>query len=110
LLAHRGTQPTALATPAAADANGSGGQRSFNYLFYIDFVGSLADPSAQNALRHLQVSELPAAAPCPCPGFLCSRARSHPLATTDFRQAASTLQEFAPFLRVLGSYPMDMLL
>lgn len=42
----------------------------FNFLFYIDFVGSLADPTCQNALRHLQ--------------------------------------EIAPFLRVLGSYPMDM--
>lgn len=50
-------------------SSGSGAQRSFNYLFYIDFVGSLAEPQAQNALRHLQ--------------------------------------EIAPFLRVLGSYPMD---
>jgi hypothetical protein len=38
-----------------AEAGGSSGQR-FNYLFYIDFVGSLADPKAQNALRHLQAS------------------------------------------------------
>ncbi|PRW61501.1 Arogenate dehydratase prephenate dehydratase chloroplastic [Chlorella sorokiniana] len=52
-----------------SESSGSGAQRSFNYLFYIDFVGSLADPQAQNALRHLQ--------------------------------------EIAPFLRVLGSYPMD---
>lgn len=60
------------------DASGGGsgsdaeaaGVRSFNYLFYIDFVGSLADPDCQNALRHLQ--------------------------------------EIAPFLRVLGSYPRDM--
>jgi hypothetical protein len=54
----------------AADPGGGGSaQRSFNYLFYIDFLGSLADPRCQNALRHLQ--------------------------------------EFAPFLRVLGSYPAD---
>lgn len=48
--------------------NGSG-SRAFNYLFYVDFAGSLADPQSQNALRHLQ--------------------------------------EIAPFLRVLGSYPAD---
>ncbi len=36
-------------------ANGSG-TRAFNYLFYIDFSGSLADPQCQNALRHLQAS------------------------------------------------------
>lgn len=51
------------------EANG-GGVRSFNYLFYIDFIGALADPRCQNALRHLQ--------------------------------------EIAPFLRVLGTYPRDM--
>lgn len=51
------------------DGNG-GGVRGFNYLFYIDFVGSLADPMCQNALRHLQ--------------------------------------EIAPFLRVLGTYPRDL--
>lgn len=52
-------------------SNGSlsaGGQR-FNYLFYVDFIGTLADVRCQNALRHLQ--------------------------------------EIAPFLRVLGTYPMD---
>ncbi|KAL6759379.1 hypothetical protein V8C86DRAFT_3018190 [Haematococcus lacustris] len=43
--------------------------KRFNYLFYVDFVGTLADVRCQNALRHLQ--------------------------------------EFAPFLRVLGTYPMD---
>nr|CAD1841953.1 unnamed protein product [Ananas comosus var. bracteatus] len=42
----------------------------FNYLFYVDFEASMADPNAQNALRHLK--------------------------------------EFATFLRVLGSYPMDV--
>lgn len=52
------------------DGNGSKeGYRMFNYLFYIDFVGALADEKAQNALRHLQ--------------------------------------EIAPFVRVLGSYPRD---
>ncbi|EFJ52806.1 hypothetical protein VOLCADRAFT_102779 [Volvox carteri f. nagariensis] len=45
-------------------------RQNFNYLFYVDFVGSLMEVRCQNALRHLQ--------------------------------------ETAPFLRVLGSYPMDM--
>ncbi|KAH1220461.1 Arogenate dehydratase/prephenate dehydratase 2, chloroplastic [Glycine max] len=44
-------------------------QRYFDYLFYVDFETSMADQSAQNALRHLK--------------------------------------EFATFLRVLGSYPVD---
>lgn len=44
-------------------------RRGFNYLFYVDFLGSLADPTCQNALRHLE--------------------------------------EIAPFLRILGSYPRD---
>jgi hypothetical protein len=35
-------------------------------------VGSLADPAAQNALRHLQVSELPAAAACPSALAFCA--------------------------------------
>lgn len=56
-----------IVTAARGDDQGT---RRFNFLFYIDFVGSLADPASQNALRHLQ--------------------------------------EIAPFVRVLGSYPMDM--
>ncbi|KAL4856490.1 Arogenate dehydratase/prephenate dehydratase 1 [Chlorella vulgaris] len=56
--------PLILSDPS----DGGTAQRSFNYLFYIDFMGSLAQPQAQNALRHLQ--------------------------------------EIAPFLRVLGSYPI----
>ncbi|KAL6766160.1 ADT1 [Auxenochlorella protothecoides x Auxenochlorella symbiontica] len=28
--------------------------RTFNYMFYIDFVGSLAEPKVQNALRHME--------------------------------------------------------
>lgn len=43
--------------------------KRLNYLFYVDVLGSLADPNCQKALGHLQ--------------------------------------EFAPFLRVLGSYPVD---
>lgn len=47
--------PLPTPPPLPAEVGGAGsGQRSFNYLFYIDFVGSLADPAAQNALRHLQ--------------------------------------------------------
>lgn len=29
-------------------------RKRYNYLFYIDFVGTLADQKSQNALRHLQ--------------------------------------------------------
>ena len=50
--------------------NGEAEVRSFNYLFYVDFAGALADAKSQNALRHLQ--------------------------------------EIAPFLRVLGTYPRDL--
>lgn len=51
------------------DAAQGKSRRGFNYLFYVDFLGSLADPTCQNALRHLE--------------------------------------EIAPFLRILGSYPRD---
>ncbi|KAL2328664.1 hypothetical protein Fmac_022091 [Flemingia macrophylla] len=51
---------------ASDDSNNS---KYFDYLFYVDFEASMADQSAQNALRHLK--------------------------------------EFATFLRVLGSYPVD---
>ncbi|KAK6933304.1 Prephenate dehydratase [Dillenia turbinata] len=47
-----------------------GSLKYFDYLFYVDFQASMADPIAQNALRHLE--------------------------------------EFATFLKVLGSYPMDV--
>ncbi|GJP33318.1 hypothetical protein CLOM_g17863 [Closterium sp. NIES-68] len=56
-------------TPAGA-AQESLAYQSFDYLFYVDFQASLAEPRVQNAMRHLQ--------------------------------------EMAPFLRVLGSYPMDL--
>lgn len=62
--------PAATPGGTPGDATPGGGQQRFNYLFYVDFVGSLAEPRCQNALRHLQ--------------------------------------ESAPFLRVLGSYPMDL--
>ncbi|KAJ7566442.1 hypothetical protein O6H91_02G103300 [Diphasiastrum complanatum] len=52
------------------DDTNHGIAKYFEYLFYIDFEASMADPRAQNALGQLQ--------------------------------------EFAGFLRVLGSYPMDM--
>ncbi|KFK43138.1 hypothetical protein AALP_AA1G085000 [Arabis alpina] len=51
------------------DAN-VGTAKHFEYMFYIDFEASMAEPRAQNAL--------------------------------------SEVQEFTSFLRVLGSYPMDM--
>eukprot|EP01026_Neomeris_dumetosa_P073716 TRINITY_DN7617_c0_g2_i3.p1 TRINITY_DN7617_c0_g2~~TRINITY_DN7617_c0_g2_i3.p1 ORF type:complete len:313 (+),score=19.68 TRINITY_DN7617_c0_g2_i3:254-1192(+) len=49
--------------------NGEVGRKGLNYLFYVDFIGTMGDITCQNALRHLQ--------------------------------------EISPFLRVLGSYPMD---
>lgn len=52
------------------DGSNTGVAKYFDYLFYIDFEASMADPKAQNALGQLQ--------------------------------------EFATFLRVLGSYPMDI--
>ncbi|CAO2814671.1 unnamed protein product [Amaranthus hypochondriacus] len=51
------------------DAN-VGTAKHFEYLFYVDFEASMAEPRAQNALAEVQ--------------------------------------EFTSFLRVLGSYPMDM--
>jgi len=39
---------------SGSDKDNGGGVRSFNYLFYVDFVGTLQDPACQNALRHLQ--------------------------------------------------------
>ncbi|KAK9813426.1 hypothetical protein WJX73_007997 [Symbiochloris irregularis] len=54
--------------PIASAQSNLLGQR-FQYLFYVDFAASLSDPTAQNALRHLQ--------------------------------------EIAPFMRVLGTYPLD---
>ncbi|KAI3949976.1 hypothetical protein MKW92_017088 [Papaver armeniacum] len=52
------------------DASTGGTAKHFEYMFYIDFEASMADPRAQNALVEVQ--------------------------------------EFTSFLRVLGSYPMDM--
>lgn len=46
-----------ILTVEDSGASGSlpAGAQRFNYLFYVDFVGSLAEPRCQNALRHLQV-------------------------------------------------------
>ncbi|CAA7400208.1 unnamed protein product [Spirodela intermedia] len=52
------------------DANLGGSAKHFEYMFYVDFEASMAEPRAQNALAEIQ--------------------------------------EFTSFLRVLGSYPMDM--
>ncbi|KAF7016394.1 hypothetical protein CFC21_030013 [Triticum aestivum] len=51
-------------------ADSSTAPKQFEYMFYVDFQASLADPRVQNALAEVQ--------------------------------------EFTSFLRVLGSYPMDM--
>ncbi|XP_047068450.1 arogenate dehydratase/prephenate dehydratase 6, chloroplastic-like [Lolium rigidum] len=52
------------------DAGSGTATKTFDYMFYVDFQASLADPRVQNALAEVQ--------------------------------------EFTSFLRVLGSYPMDM--
>ncbi|CAK9311900.1 unnamed protein product [Citrullus colocynthis] len=52
------------------DGADAGTAKHFEYLFYVDFEASMAEPRAQNALAEVQ--------------------------------------EFTSFLRVLGSYPMDM--
>eukprot|EP01018_Ginkgo_biloba_P008563 Gb_17286 [translate_table: standard] len=52
------------------DLNGGTAKHFFEYIFYVDFEASMAEPRAQNALAEVQ--------------------------------------EFTTFLRVLGSYPMDM--
>ncbi|XP_057981890.1 arogenate dehydratase 2 isoform X2 [Malania oleifera] len=54
----------------SAGESSNGSPKYFDYLFYVDFEASMADPNSQNALKHLK--------------------------------------EFATFLRVLGSYPMDV--
>ncbi|KAL4368565.1 hypothetical protein GQ457_05G030620 [Hibiscus cannabinus] len=54
------------------DGSNRGSAMYFDYLFFIDFDASMAEPRAQNALEHLQ--------------------------------------EYAGFLRVLGSYPTDIVL
>ena len=52
------------------DASRGTAAKTFEYMFYVDFQASLADPRVQNALAEVQ--------------------------------------EYTSFLRVLGSYPMDM--
>ncbi|KAG6695296.1 hypothetical protein I3843_09G090800 [Carya illinoinensis] len=58
---------------SVVDNSNEGSAKHFDYLFFIDFEASMAEPRAQYALGHLQ-------------------------------------QEFARFLRVLGSYPIDTVL
>ena len=60
--------PSGAGPVSGSGSNGTA--KYFEYLFYIDFEASMAEPKAQNALAELQ--------------------------------------EFVTFLRVLGSYPMDM--
>lgn len=61
------SKPITMLDPHGA-GNGANDIR-FSYLFYVDFLSSMADSNAQNALRHLD--------------------------------------EYATYLRVLGSYPID---
>ncbi|OVA09922.1 Prephenate dehydratase [Macleaya cordata] len=38
----------------ASDDGSNGSPKYFDYLFYVDFEASMADPNSQNALRHLK--------------------------------------------------------
>lgn len=49
------SNPILTAEKDSIDGSVPAGPHSFNYLFYVDFVGTLAEPRCQNALRHLQV-------------------------------------------------------
>lgn len=109
--------------------------RAFQFLFYIDFLASMADERAQNALRNLQVSPPKASSgqrPAPrIPTMIDSAFPAMPLlliatSIANLRYSVgrmllvwmslsrahpppiACLQEIAPFLRVLGSYPMDV--
>ncbi|KAF8395007.1 hypothetical protein HHK36_018946 [Tetracentron sinense] len=41
-----------------SDESSHGSPKYFDYLFYVDFEASMADPNSQNALRHLNVEFL----------------------------------------------------
>lgn len=88
------SNPISVVDPAASegDAGASGRILRFSYLFYVDLVASTADVNTQNALRHLQARR----------GRL-RRRRHRQRARADPLRA----QEMAPFMRVLGCYPMD---
>lgn len=66
------SRPQKMRPLRVVDDSNEGSAKYFDYLFYVDFEASMAEPHAQNALGHLQ--------------------------------------EYARFLRVLGSYPMDEVL
>ncbi len=83
------SSPITVVDPAEEEASGSGRILRFSYLFYVDLVASTADMNTQNALRHLQVRQSVDA--------LMRIAQPEPRCS----------QEMAPFMRVLGCYPMD---
>ncbi|KAE8669853.1 Arogenate dehydratase/prephenate dehydratase 1 [Hibiscus syriacus] len=70
------------ASSEVVDDSNSGTAMYFDYLFYIDFETSMAERRAQNALEHLQ--------------------------SESEDELCAPWQEYAGFLRVLGSYPMDI--
>jgi arogenate/prephenate dehydratase len=49
------SRPMRHGLAAAVGSSATDDRRRFNYLFYVDLVGGLADHVIQNALRHLQV-------------------------------------------------------
>lgn len=98
---------TAVCPPSCSnpivEASASGRQ-GFNYLFYIDFVGALSNPNCQNALRHLQVSVHVLVVR----GMgRCAEGRDQRITCCRRHPTLCAVQESAPFMRVLGSYPME---
>jgi len=85
------SNPITVVDPEA-ETSGSGRILRFGYLFYADLAASTADSNTQNALRHLQVCAVVSV-------------RSSSL-LSDASDGADA-QEMAPFMRVLGCYPMD---
>lgn len=111
-----------MAKPSSDGSASPGRPSRFNYLFYIDFVGALSDPNCQNALRHLQVrgaaagarvwSRQRALAACNSSLYHAHTACLHAAVRHTHAQpphphTPDPAQESAPFMRVLGSYPME---
>ncbi|KAA8515515.1 hypothetical protein F0562_018874 [Nyssa sinensis] len=86
------------------DDSNKGSAKYFDYLFYIDFEASMAEPRAQYALGHLQNQEIL----CWLFGDDCYNIKRY--FCWFFNRPSSPhfySKEYARFLRVLGCYPMD---
>jgi arogenate/prephenate dehydratase len=49
------SNPILTVEKSGSEGSMPAGSQRFNYLFYLDFVGTLSEARCQNALRHLQV-------------------------------------------------------